>query len=180
MDLMIDIETLGTGDLPIIATIGYCRFNPHSGMIYPATTIRVDMLTQSLSNPETKTVLWWMEQDPAVVKDTFLTGPRVSIEEALLEIRREVDLADHVWAKGTDFDLRILQESARYYSYMFAETETVPRLIPFWKWRDCRTLYDLIHDRLPTREGPAHDAGADATYQTKVVCAAFSAARVRL
>jgi hypothetical protein len=169
--LMVDIETLGAGHLPVVASVGLCSFDPESGEIEKPHTLLIDVLAHEWASVDVRTVLWWFKQERSVVAATFEAGPRVSMSTALEEIEKLARVSDSVWAKGTDFDLRILQdwwEQARPLDGTWPD-----RLVPYWKRRDARPMFDIIRDRLPQRVGPKHDAGEDAYYQAQVVCKAF-------
>lgn len=164
--LMIDIETLATGYNPCIATIGLCWFDPQMNAVADPQTLRCNV-TPDNGTLEHRTVLWWLGQSRDAVDSTFFSGERIPLREALDEVLRQTEQADKVWAKGTDFDLRIINEVCEHHG--------LGRAVAFWKFRDCRNLYDMLGKYLPARRDRmvAHDAGWDAYYQALVVCEAY-------
>lgn len=172
--LMIDIETLGYMEhcRPVIAQIGMVGFDPDTGMIGTSETINVEWASetdpQGPLSPDT--VRWWLEQDTAVLRSVLLGRPRMPIGPALALVGERAKSADRVWAKGTDFDLRMLNTAYQN----VATARRSEELIPNMKWRDARVCYDMLAGRLPDRAGlPAHDAAADGLYQARVVCEAY-------
>lgn len=180
--LMIDIEALGYFPnaipfrRPVIVQIGMVPFDLDAGTIGQSQTINVEWASeadpQGPISPDT--VRWWLEQDPAVARSVLLGRPRMPIGPALALVNERARSAERVWAKGTDYDLRMLNDAWR----CLLGDGVACDMIDNRKWRDARICYDMLAGRLPNRAGlPAHDAAADAFYQASVVCAAYGGSR---
>jgi hypothetical protein len=170
-DLMVDIEALGGTPDGVIASIGLCWFDPVAGKVGAPVTLSVQIPGQEEwgRRLDPATVAWWLSQSKEAIEATFNIGPRLSLSEALERLTMYVETAKRVWAKGIDFDLRMLDMAIR---------DVFPGEggIPYWKWRDCRAIYDLAKAQkanFPQRTGEKHVAGEDAKYQAEVVVHAF-------
>lgn len=203
MELMIDIESLGTVAGAPVVTIGAVLFDPYKNdssqlLLDRSLSIRVD-LADSIKyskigdNPEDagKTIRWWFEQSDAAIK-ALVIGETVSMQEALIKLSRychergtfvnkeffaglsDLPKTNRYWAKDPDFDMRLLQH---YYDHSALKGAKQPW--DFWSCRSVRTVQDLAWpeggiDR-PDFEVPgvAHDARWDAITQAMTVQAAM-------
>lgn len=177
MDLMVDIETLGTGPQAAIFAIGAVAFDLGTGalaadrlrLVIDGTTIPADRAR----DPET--VAWWMEQDPALVEQLFCPADGgLEYGAALDRLAPALRRAKRVWAKPPAFDLVILRSAY----------EGLGRPVP-WHYRaECcaRTVLGIgRHLGLAPPPAPAvkHDPLADAVAQAQGVCAVYQALRKR-
>jgi hypothetical protein len=151
MDLMLDIEALAKHNDAIILTIGAQLFDPslkgwetdrqrhiHTGDLYdPYMNVRVDVDEQEGLGRRTdsETIEWWMKQTPEAQQDAFSTEGRVSLRDALLELKRLAEPCKRCWSKGPLFDFAILEHAY----------EQIGITLPwkFWNVRDARTVYSL-------------------------------------
>lgn len=199
MELMIDIETLGTTAGSPVVTIGAVLFDPYSCdssevLLERALLIRID-LSDSITlsaGVEGATARWWFEQDDKAIK-ALVGDDCISAQEALTKLWRyclergrfvnkeffdglsEFPKANRFWAKDPDFDMVLL----RYYY----EHESVNATMPwnFWQCRSVRTVQDLAWPEGPSTPeqptfkipGVAHDARWDAIHQAMTVQAAM-------
>lgn len=154
MDLMIDIEALGTSPDSIILTIGAQVFdtgqfgwyedkvlNPVSQQHYtPFMNVRVDVDEQYLLNRKTDddTMAWWGKQSPEAITEAFSEENRISLNEALDQLIELAWPCKHIWSKGPTYDITILENA------MKASKRKLPW--KFWSIRDCRTVYSLCPD----------------------------------
>lgn len=184
--LMIDIEALGymprpgVQRQPCIVQIGLVPFDTDTGMIAAGKRLQVDRASEDSGQGPIShdTLRWWLTQDPATLRAVLWEGPRISLQAALVEVHEAVYAAQYVWAKGTDFDLRLLTDAAA--ADVLGGVIEGP-LIPYYKWRDARVCYQMLGHRRPPRGGHTqHDALADATYQAAVVVRAFEVFRAGL
>lgn len=197
MELMVDIETLGTTAGAPVVTIGAVLFDPFSCddsdvLKDRAIEIRVDVADsiKYSQGVEGATIRWWFEQEDAAIK-ALIQGESVPMQEALLKLWRychergkfvDTEFFDGLsalprtcryWAKDPDFDMQLM----RYY-YEHPELEA---RMPwkFWECRSVRTVQDLAWpegsaDRPEFEvEGVAHDARWDAITQAMTVQAAM-------
>ena len=151
MDLMVDIETLGKHNDSIILTIGAQLFDPsvkgweskpqrhiHTGDEYsPYMNTRVDLDGQETIGRRTdqETVDWWLKQTREAQQEAFSEEGRVSLKDALLELKRLADPCKRVWSKGPQFDFSILEHAY--------EQLEIAQPWKFWNVRDARTVYSL-------------------------------------
>lgn len=172
-DIMIDLETLGSGNNAAILTIGACRFDINTGQIGQTFHIGVNpenMIDYGEIDPET--VLWWLMQTVSA-KAEILNTLRDNAEpiDVALDMMREVlkiTDKDKMWSNGATFDLVILR-SAYKRTQMICPWQ-------YWNERDVRTIVDLgrrIHSYDPKKElpfvGTEHNALDDAIHQAKYV-----------
>jgi hypothetical protein len=137
MDLMIDIEGLGTGPDTTILTIAAQEFDPlvrdRLGRDFYA---RVTLESQADRSIQQDTIEWWASQ-PAVVRDeAFAEDGRIPLEQALQGLHRLAWHAKRVWAQGPTYDMNILEHAYK------SRNMALP-----WKYfsvRDSRTLFGLV------------------------------------
>src|ERR1039458_2426242 len=87
-NVMLDLETLGTGNDAAIISIGACLFDPRGdgvligvdhrfyARVNPASSVEIGMKI------DVSTILWWMQQSDAARKSTF-EGDSLWIQHAL-------------------------------------------------------------------------------------------------
>ena len=171
MNVMVDIETLGTDPGGVIVSIGAVKFDSaglSAGFYRP-----VDVLSSLFAGltVDPKTVEWWRGQN-ADVKGALYPG--LNVRDVLGEFAIYLQGANTVWAKGPDFDLVLLR----------AVYQKLGMKIP-WSFRhsrDVRTILALAPSTadLVKREGAQHHALADARYQADQVRAVYAALRLVL
>jgi hypothetical protein len=198
MELMIDIETLGTVAGSPIVTIGACLFDPYScdsgeALMGRSLLIRIDLadaIKYSIG-VEGTTIRWWFEQNDAAIK-ALVGDDAIPMQEALIKLWRfcherapfvnkeffsgisDLPRTCRYWAKDPDFDMQLM----RYYYEHPALATTMPW--KFWESRSVRTVQDLAWPEgsveRPEFEVPgvAHDARWDAVTQAMTVQAAMN------
>lgn len=153
--IMIDLETFGTGELPMIVSIGWAVFDEDkilgSGVMHPVLEGNID----------SDTVMFWLKQDDDARSKIYDVTRGASLTHCLLELAGFIDESDitGVWANGVSFDLRILKE--------WYEIKNI--LVP-WKYyseRCMRSFKELDVPRISP--GVAHCAESDAIAQAKTV-----------
>lgn len=164
MDLMLDLETLGTRPGCVILTIGAVKFDPYSlKEPGPGIYMRVDADEQIAAGREVQedTLKWWMDQVEDVREEALGEADRVSVEYMYTELNRICVGVQNIWAQGPVFDIAILENIYRQYGW--------PTPWQFWQIRDSRTLFGVHGDpRVKGREGH-HNALADCVYQAQGV-----------
>lgn len=177
-DISTDLETLSTNGDAAILSIGATAFNRDTGEIGPAFYIEVDV-DDAIRHGHVSgsTLAWWMSQS-AEAKTVFSTAPESksllpTAMRQLAEFVTGVGGPDvRVWGNGSSFDVSILETA-------FRKTQSwAPMPWEFWNIRDMRTIVDVAREvGFDTRRVPfvgvAHNAGADATHQAKVISAAW-------
>lgn len=138
-DIMIDIETCGTGPSACVLTIAAQSFDPlnrHQFDQYPSYYCRVDTDSQPDRNIEQGTIDWWATQPAAAREEAFAEQGRIPMQQALQELARYIWQSKRFWANGPTFDANILEHA--YKSHNIA--------LPwqFFMVRDARTVYGLV------------------------------------
>lgn len=156
-DLMIDLETLGTGNNSVITQIGACYFNRVNGEIGDKFLVNISIEESIAAGFEVDggAIQFWFQQDKSNM--TFLNEPK-SILEAMEMFRAFSKKAKRVWSHAT-FDFVLL---TNLYLKM---KQKLP--VHYSTTRDIRTLVDLADcgkDDDAVRED-AHDALRDCIYQ---------------
>lgn len=138
-DIMIDIETLGTGPDACILTIAAQCFNPierHGFDDHKQYYARIDPGSQPDRRVQEDTLQWWATQHPNAREEAFGEDNRISLDQALSELGKLIWHSKRFWANGPTFDANILEHA--YKSYNMA--------LPwqFFNVRDARTVYGLV------------------------------------
>lgn len=161
-DLMIDLETLGTGSGAAVVQIGVCQFGP-DGVANPVTYNVTLESAMAAGDVDASTLEWWLQQP--LLRTVMLGGERIDLKEALGLLRLHTKGAERVWGHGPQFDLVILRNA-----YRATGAGGVP-----WGYRAERCMRTIMalspESWLPRDEAryPKHDAGADAAYQAECV-----------
>jgi len=166
-DLMIDIETLGTGSNAVVVSIGAVLFDRDTGEIGPKFSKNLayqDQLTVGRKVTES-TIGWWMSQSNEARCNSFMKVSH-STKDALLDFKEfiESNVSDDCrpWGNGPSFDLVILES-------LFDDFD-IKHPWHFRHVRCLRTFKDLIYNGKDlVREGVYHDALDDAVHQAKIV-----------
>lgn len=162
MDVMIDLETLGTTPGSVILSIGLVAFD-ETGLhneFYTAVNLRSCLDAGLVIDPRTEA--WWMEQSPEARRVLDESRETETMLNAALDRADAFILraGGRVWGNGSDFDMPIL--AAAYRNCGFG---AVP-----WKYSDVRcyrTLKNLRPDILFQETGVHHNALDDAKGQAK-------------
>lgn len=170
LDLMIDLETMGTGDNAAIIAIGACFFNRNTGEIGEKFYSQISL--QSAVNLgmeiDPSTVLWWMQQENDA-RSKFFDNEKA--KDAIVVAGDFVNFVNKVynvkpWGNGATFDITKVENLIRKSGFI------VPWA--FWNIRDVRTVVDLCDCREDVAfEGVPHYALDDAIHQVKYVSAAI-------
>jgi hypothetical protein len=148
MDLMLDIETVGTGPDACILTIAAQTFDPTAlGYLPKDYYARVDIDSQPNREVDDATVEWWATQPQAAQDEAFGEEGRIPLRQALEELSKLCFHCNLTWANGTTFDMVILENAYKQ--------EQLPIPWQFWNVRDARTVYSLYPD-LPKPKASHH------------------------
>jgi len=160
-NIMIDIETLGTGTNSVILSIGAVAFNEEGlGKEYHAH-IDPQSCTDAGLQIDARTVMWWLTQDDAARK-AITTGKQVPLIKALVDLKEAFNWKDvKVWCNGANFDFPILSNA---YQALGGEAPW-----PYWAALDYRTIKNIVPTDVlkacKEQAGTAHDALSDAKAQ---------------
>jgi len=172
MDVMIDIETMGTGATAPIISIGACAFDVKKPGVLDEHTCYEEINLQSNIDagriPTGSTIAWWLQQNEQARKDAARAcdkGVELGAGLRILEVFFNVISANgnisRVWSHGASFDIAILEHA--YAAHGMA----CPW--PFWTSRCTRTLADLAPSVARPSPDVAHNALDDAKAQAKWV-----------
>ena len=147
--VMIDIECLGTGDMPVVLSIGIMKFNPWADYReIPISQLQTKYLKPTFESCQEigceideDTLDWWAKQDPKVLDEAFSEDNRISIRKAMRELYRYCLGSTHYWGHGAIFDYNILEHVAL----------KLQRGVPwrFYQVRDSRTVFDMANPERP-------------------------------
>jgi hypothetical protein len=139
MDLMIDLEGLGTGPDTTILTIAAQAFDPFGEQDFKQHYYaRITLESQSNRSIQQGTIDWWATQPAAARDEAFGEENRIPLDQALDELGRLIWHSKRVWAQGPTYDMNILEHAYKSYS----------KPIPwqFYAVRDSRTVFSLWPD----------------------------------
>jgi exodeoxyribonuclease VIII len=122
-DLMIDLETLGTGPDAAIVSIGALHFDRHSANLHQAVSFYRVIGLEGWSHYEfgeidASTFRWWLGQSKAAQDSLFSAeAQRAAVSplgalDGLCQFIEE-SKPDAVWANSPNFDIRLLHALAR-------------------------------------------------------------------
>lgn len=147
LDIMVDIETLGSTPGSVITQIGAVAFDPHAepgSHIGLGVHVNIDVddaLRHGLTVSH-DTLRWWFQQSDAArelaiaSRDVRLPYRALPLVEALENIRQYCTV-ERIWSHGAAFDIPIIDAAC-----------AAARVAPCWNGhrtaRDTRTLYDLL------------------------------------
>ena len=164
MDVMLDLETLGTQPGCVILTLGAVKFNPYKieQEPGPGLYIRPDVDEQIARGREVQedTLEWWTRQNEEVREEALGTEGRVPVEQMYRELNRFLVGVDNIWAQGPVFDIAILENLYKQYGW--------PTPWQFWQISDSRTLFKVHGDPRKKTE-LLHNALADCVSQAEAV-----------
>ena len=163
LNIMLDLETIGTSPGCGILSIGACTFRDNLENTFARTFFQVGVefnsLRQADFTSDNFTVAWWENQSKEAYDLAF--GGTTPIREALVEFSAWIDCLKCepvVWGNGADFDNTIL---AYAYNKLC--------MIPPWKYKNSRCYRTLkeIHSHIPQPvfEGVRHNSLDDAIHQ---------------
>jgi len=164
MDIMLDLESLGTRPDCAILTLGAVKFNPYvlddfSESLY----LRIDVDEQLALGREVQedTLQWWMKQAEDVREEALGEGDRVSLESMYKQLNRFVVGVTNIWCQGPAFDIVILENIYRQCGW--------PTPWQFWQIRDSRTLFGVHGDPREKGKVGLHNALEDCVSQAQGV-----------
>jgi len=136
MDLMIDLEGLGTGPDTTILTIAAQAFDPFGhGYYNQQYYARITLESQENRSIQQGTIDWWAAQPAAARDEAFNETGRIPLDQALAELGKLIWKSKRIWAQGPTYDMNILEHAYKSYD----------KPIPwqFYAVRDSRTVFGL-------------------------------------
>lgn len=159
--IMIDIETLGTGDDAVIMEVGAVEFfdAPSEVGVSFSSFVEVGDQRGNGRKVDKGTIKWWVDTDVDRLIEFFENAIGLP-DEVLASISDLCAGADTIWAKGPNFDIGILEHAMKMYGVE----------IPwkFWQVRDARTLYKLADTEVDYGD-KHHSALNDAKCQVRAL-----------
>ena len=159
-NVMIDLETMGSGSNAAIVALGAVKFDK-TGIdetFYMKISLK-DSVSYGL-DMDVDTVLWWLEQSDEARAE--LTGKEpFSLLVALSEFKCFIGEDAIVWGCGSDFDNVILANAWK----KVITCKEVPW--KFWNNRCYRTMKSVFRDVKMERKGTHHNALDDAISQAE-------------
>jgi DNA polymerase III epsilon subunit-like protein len=163
-DVMVDLETMGTGPNAAIIAIGAVEFDLALGEVgdrfYAVISLESSVAYGGVIDPST--VMWWLGQSEEARKAVCTDGEHINV--ALLRFANWLgqcaELDDlRLWGNGAGFDNVVLEET-----YRRAQLDCPWR---FWNNRCYRTMKGLRPDLKAVRAGTHHNALDDAMTQAQ-------------
>lgn len=165
MDVMLDLETLGTAPGSVILSIGAVMFDRNGlGTEFYTVINQMSCMDAGLKT-DPDTLAWWTQQSPEarqVLEDSRTSD--MELADALRCLNAFLDRIGkdvRVWGNGSDFD-----------NVLTVAAFKAAGIKPGWRFSNSkcfRTLKGLRPNHvLPVREGTHHNALDDAKYRAKV------------
>lgn len=171
MDVMIDIESLGTSPDCVILSIGAVLFDP-KGMgvvekleLRPSVEGQTDKFNRSIDEG---TLLWWSQQSTEAMTEALSDEGRISFKECMDALYKFAWNRRAVWSNGAGFDVVVMESAFKNLDM------SIPW--PFYTVRDTRTLFDITNVSLRDKKyntKTTHRAIEDAEHQAIVVQDAY-------
>lgn len=167
LQMMIDLETLGTGPKAVVSAIGALVFDLDSGEVkdtYYTILSYQDQLTKGREVTES-TIKWWFSQSKEA-QNIYTADQKTSTYFALSNLKDIISKHDmntfKVWGNGPSFDLTILESLFQDFGVK----------IP-WQFRNIRclrTFKEYVFDgKSVVRVGIHHNALDDCYHQMNIV-----------
>ncbi len=153
-NIMLDLETMGTGANSAIIAIGAVRFDKDGIKAKFCATINLQSSIDFGLEIDANTVIWWMDQSDEARK-AFKSGNNLST--VLLGFSEWIGDNARVWGNGAAFDNVLLSNAYKKTS--------LPMPWKFWDDMCYRTIKNLHKDVKFERVGTYHNAVDDAESQ---------------
>jgi len=165
MDIMLDIETLGTRPQSVVLTVGAVKFDPYASDVNTDdglyVRINVDEQIALGRHVHQDVIDWWGKQAEDVREEALGDHERDSVSSFLGKLNKFLVGTDNIWCQGPAFDAVILED-------LYRDMET-PMPWNFWQIRDSRTLFKTFGDPRDKDAKGAHNALIDCYYQATAV-----------
>ena len=161
LQIMLDLETLGTSERAVILSIGACMFyEDDNGIVDEPFEVHIDpnSCVDAGLVMDASTVMWWMRDERDAARKVLMGHPRVALSDALNRFSAWMGADKPVWGNGATFDTVILRNA-----YAAAGKPA-----PWSYWND--RCYRTMKARTPfamQRKGVHHSAMWDAISQAE-------------
>ena len=164
--VMVDIETLGTGSSAVILSIGAVKFDTDKPDLQDSFYVAIEpkTCTDFGLKIDADTVMWWLHPDRAPAREQMQSEMRLDLATALDGFAQWFGPDSlPVWGNGCNFDNVILRSA-----YEACGLECPWK---FWHDRCYRTVKTFFPPLDTVRHGVYHNALDDAIYQTDYLLA---------
>lgn len=159
-DLMVDLESLGTGSKSVILAIGAVEFGPEGLGRRFYTNIEPQSCVDAGLTIDVSTIMWWMKQSDEA-RAVFSRGACPSLGTALVDFTEFcMGKGYSIWGNGAAFDNVLLANAYK----------AVGRQPPWQHYNDrCYRTLKHLYPAVPTPpvSGIAHNALDDAVWQAQ-------------
>lgn len=171
LDIMLDLETMGTSSNAAIISIGACKFDQWGVADKFQVFIDLDSAVLKGGKVDQETVNWWAKQSEEA-RLSIDNAEKVEIEEALFQFTQFCGekYTGKVWGNGADFDNVILASAYRNCGLSLPWRAFNNRCL-----RTVRALFPSV-PKLKF-DGIEHDALADAVNQAEHLITILGAIR---
>lgn len=177
IDVMVDIETLGTSSNSTIIQIAAIAFDMYTGLFVDTFNEITDIEKEGFMTVDGSTIKWWLNTNKDLLQELINTGKYSS--EDILEHFHDwlIELSDtnkevFLWGNGILFDNKMIQHQL--------EDNCLDYPIYYKNDRDVRTIVDLASKKLRITEKELkerfndlslvkHNAYDDVKYQINLV-----------
>jgi hypothetical protein len=173
MDVMLDLESLGTRPDCAILTLGAVKFDPFTPDRFgDSLYLRIDVDEQLALGREVQqdTLIWWSNQAEDVREEALGEGNRVGLESMYRQLNRFLVGVENIWCQGPAFDIVILENIYRQLGW--------PTPWQFWQIRDSRTLFGVHGDPREKNKTGLHNALEDCVSQAQGVQEIYSSLKL--
>lgn len=169
LDVMLDIETLGTTPGSVILSIGAVEFDATGlGRSMYVVISQGSCRTYKLAE-DAETVSWWASQTDSArrVLDESRRHDAASLPVALGMLAGFVAGAERLWSKGVLFDFGLLEAAYRACSVRIPWDYRQPRCFRTW----LKSVPAAKEPQVQRDDGSEHNALGDAMHQARVAVA---------
>jgi len=177
IDIMVDLETLGTNSNSTVFQISAVSFNIKTGEKYDIFNKIIDITTIKDNKITGDTLKWWLETDKKLLNKLINNKESISNIEAWSSfynwiVSQSINIKDiYLWGNGIKFDNTMIDTQMSMIGIKYP--------IFYRNDRDVRTIVDLACMKLNTNienfkklipiVGEKHNALDDCIYQIKLV-----------
>lgn len=160
-NIMLDIETFGSGNNAAISWIGAVKFDEDKILGKFKQAVDLASCKPYGLDIDAGTVVWWLDKEREEAREAWLAAEKIELIYALegfsMWARDGADDDPAVWGNGATFDNVIVRNAC-------AKTG-IPYPTPFWMDRCYRTVKNLAPEIKLKRFGTHHDPADDAETQ---------------
>jgi hypothetical protein len=174
MDIMLDLESLGTRPDCAILTLGAVKFDPYTlDRFGDSLYLRINVDEQLALGREIQedTLAWWSRQADDVREEALGEHDRVSLSDMYKKLNKFTVGVNNIWCQGPAFDIVILENIYRQMGW--------PTPWQFWQIRDSRTLFGVHGDPREKNKAGLHNALEDCISQAQGVQTIFDRLKIK-